>query len=192
MGVFYRVGKEVEDSPGPSPPATTKMLRDTDALFQRPTSPARAPRMFPSSKPAARTPTLPNNVPAEHDETNNARVETPKPENGEKQSNSNNNRRRKQERLQRSGGYNLEVCTQCTCTRRAARVHRATQTVVEAQRRSELRECLATPGLPGGVSVTLLDDSQDKLLKVSREGLMIERQRKSVIRRNLWQELARK
>ena len=40
--------------------------------------------------------------------------------------------------------------------------------------------------------MTLLDDSQDRLLKVSREGLMMERQRKSVIRRNLWQKLAGK
>merc|ERR1711954_193275 len=126
MGVFYRVGKEVEDSPGPSPPATTKMLRDTDALFQRPTSPARAPRMFPSSQPAAGTPTLPSTVPTEPNQTNNTRVETEEPENGQKQSN--NNRRRKQERPQRSGGYNFEVCTQCTCTRRPTRVHRATQT----------------------------------------------------------------
>ena len=123
--------------------------------------------------------------------TSNTRVETPKPENWEKQSN--NNRRRKQEKPQRSGSYNLEVCTQCTCGRRAARVHRSTQTSpTEAQWRSELRECVSAPRVPGGVSITLLDDSQDRLLKVSREGLMMERQRKSVIRRNLWQKLAGK
>ena len=166
------------------------MLRDTDALFQRPTPPTRAPRMFPSSPTTAGTPTIPNNVPTEHGTTDKTRVETPKPEIWEKQSN--NNRRRKQEKPQRSGSYNLDVCTQCTCTRRAARVHRATQTTMEAQWRSELRECVAAPRVPGGVSVTLLDDSQDRLLKVSREGLMMERQRKSVIRRNLWQKLAGK
>ena len=167
-----------------------QMLRDTDTLFPRPKSPARAPRMFPSSQPAAGTPTLPNTVSTEPDQTNNSRVETEEPENGQKQS---NNGRRKQQRLKRSGGYNFEeVCTQCTCTRRPARVHRATQTVMETQWRAELREALAAPGLPGGVTVTLLDDTREKLLKVSREGLMIERKRKSVIRRNIWQELARK
>ena len=58
--------------------------------------------------------------------------------------------------------------------------------------RTEVRKALGAPGLPGGVTVTLLDDTRDKLMKVSREGLLNERKRKSVIRRNIWQELAKK
>ena len=58
--------------------------------------------------------------------------------------------------------------------------------------RSKLRKAVGTQGLqPGGVTVTLIDDTKDKLMKVSREGLEYERKCKSVICKNIWQELAK-
>ena len=58
--------------------------------------------------------------------------------------------------------------------------------------RTEFRKALGgTKVQPGGVTLTLLEDTGDKLMKVSREGLENERKRKSVIRHNVWRELAK-
>ena len=107
--------------------------------------------------------------------------------------------RRKQKFPRKSGGFNFEEkCTMCTSTRHelgrrtvGARVHRGVQCNLQTEFSSWQTEFCQALGPPrvqtGGVTLTLLEDSGDRLKGVSWEER--ERKRKSVIRRNIWREL---
>ena len=174
---------------------TTKLLNDTARIFQTPKPPARAARMFPTSQSAAGAPTIPLPVSTKTSGTEHSGVKTEDPKDGQQKSNTG---RRKQQFPRRTGGFNFEEkCTICASPRRTvgARVHRGIQCELQTEFsswQSEFRKALGSSRVqPGGVTLTLLEDTGDKLTKVSREGLEQERKRKSVIRRNIWRELAK-
>ena len=165
---------------------SAKLLDETAKIFPSSQSPTGVAPIF--------IPVSPGEKSGASNKTGNPGVKIETTEDGKPKSDPG---RRKQKFPRKSGSFETK-CTMCTSTRHelgrrtvGAQAHRGVQCNLQTEFSSwhtEFCQALGPPRVQtGGVSLTLLEDSKDRLKGVSWEES--ERKRKSVIRGNIWAKL---